>query len=74
MPSNRELEMVVASLQPVIGPRTVWLDPYGRLWHTTPEQSLATVPHRHWRAIGTFVRPTVAALADAVSWAVGRGR
>jgi hypothetical protein len=67
MPSARELQMVVSSLEPIPAPRTVWLDPYGRLWHGTPEQA---APHRHWRRIGTFLRPTVEAVAAALRQAL----
>lgn len=67
MPSARDLEMVVTSLQPLVGPRTVWLDPYGRLWHTTPALAAETGPVRHWRALGTFVRPSVDALKAALA-------
>ena len=63
MPSARELQMVVSSLEPIVGARTVWLDPYGRLWHGTPEQA---APHGQWRRIGTFVRPTVEVVAAAL--------
>jgi len=67
MPSVRELQLVVSSLEPIVGARTVWLDPYGRLWHGTPEQA---APHEHWRRIGTFVRPTVEAVAAALQQAL----
>ena len=59
--------MVVQSLQPLVGPRTVWLDPYGRLWHTTPTLADDAGPVSHWRALGTFVRPSLDALTAALA-------
>jgi hypothetical protein len=71
MPSARELEMIVTALEPLVGPRTVWLDPYGRLWHSTPDPAQAGIPHRQWRAVGTFEHPSAEALAAAISAVVG---
>jgi hypothetical protein len=59
----REVEMVVSSLSPIAGERTVWLDPYGRLWHGAPGQGL---PHDRWRTIGTFCRPSRDAVTTAI--------
>jgi len=60
---EREVEMVVSSLSPLAGERTVWLDPYGRLWHGAPGQGL---PHDRWRTVGTFCRPSRDAVTTAV--------
>lgn len=47
--------MIVTALNTLQGPRSVWLDPYGRLWHGSPRQEL---PNPSWRAVGTFARPS----------------
>jgi len=60
---TREVEMVVSSLSPIPGERTIWLDPYGRLWHGAPTLEL---PHDRWRTVGTFRRPSVDAVTSAV--------
>ena len=59
----REVEMVVSSLSPLAGERTVWIDPYGRLWHGAPGLGL---PHDRWRMVGTFCRPSRDAVTTAV--------
>jgi hypothetical protein len=66
-----EVEMVVSALSPMPGERTVWLDPYGRLWHGAPELGL---PHHRWRAVGTFFRPSQDAVTAAVLAVLGGGR
>lgn len=60
----QQLDMLVADLRASGTPRTVWLDPYGRLWHAAPTQP---PPHVHWKALGTFTRPTADDLAPALS-------
>lgn len=55
--------MVVSSLAPMSGARTIWIDPYGRLWHGAPGLDL---PHDRWHTVGTFRRPSRDAVTTAV--------
>ncbi len=55
--------MVVSSLAPIPGERTIWIDPYGRLWHGAPGLDL---PHDRWHTVGTFRRPSRDAVTTAV--------
>lgn len=55
--------MVVSSLAPISGARTIWIDPYGRLWHGAPGLDL---PHDRWHTVGTFRRPSRDAVTTAV--------
>lgn len=62
----QQLDMLVADLRASATPRTVWLDPYGRLWHGAPTQP---PPHARWKALGTFTRPTADDLVPALGLA-----
>ncbi len=63
--------MIVTALSTLQGPRSVWLDPYGRLWHGSPHQAL---PNPAWRPIGTFVQPSAADIGGAVAAALQLAR
>ncbi len=61
---ERQVEDVVGALSGCHGYRTVWIDPFGVLWHAEPEDdALESIGHRY---IGTFCRPSADALRDAL--------
>lgn len=60
-----QIENVATALRAYIGYRTVWLDPFGILWHAEPEdEDFDTLGHRY---IGTFLRPSTEHLSDALA-------
>lgn len=59
-----QLEQLVLSLGGFAGSRTLWIDPYGRLWHTAPTEAPA---HASWRALGSFTQPTLPDLLAAIT-------
>jgi len=62
---TRQIEDVVTALGAYGGHRSVWLDPFGMLWHTEPEdEDLDAMGHRY---IGTFLRPSTDQLGDALA-------
>jgi len=62
---TRQIEDVAAALSAYGGHRSVWLDPFGMLWHTEPEdEDLDALGHRY---IGTFLHPSVDALCEALA-------
>lgn len=63
-----QLEHLVLSLGGFAGPRTLWVDPYGRLWHTAPSEAPA---HASWRALGRFVQPTLPQLLAVLAVPTG---
>ncbi|MBK6920258.1 MAG: hypothetical protein IPH07_22850 [Deltaproteobacteria bacterium] len=63
-PLVSQLEQLVLSLGGFAGPRTLWRDPYGRLWHTAPGEAPA---HASWRALGSFVQPTLSHLLTVLA-------
>jgi hypothetical protein len=61
----RQIDDVVTSLRTSSGYRTVWLDPFGTLWHTEPEdEELDALGHRY---VGTFCRPDADTLGAALA-------
>ncbi|MBX7083727.1 MAG: hypothetical protein K1X88_31245 [Nannocystaceae bacterium] len=66
-----QVDAVVGVLADMTGARTLWLDPYGRLWHAAPSHP---APHSHWREVGTFARPSKGELRRAlVRWFAPQG-
>ena len=62
---TRQIDDVVAALRAYGGHRSVWLDPFGMLWHTEPEdEDLDAMGHRY---VGTFMRPSTDDLLDAIA-------
>jgi hypothetical protein len=62
---TRQIEDVVTAMRAYVGYRSVWLDPFGMLWHTEPEdEDLDAMGHRY---IGTFLRPSTDELVDALT-------
>jgi hypothetical protein len=62
---THQIEDVVAALRAYVGHRSVWLDPFGMLWHTEPEdEDLDAMGHRY---IGTFLRPSADELGGALA-------
>jgi len=61
----RQIDDVVSSLTTSVGYRSVWIDPFGMLWHCEPEdEELEAMGHRY---VGTFVRPDADVLAAALT-------
>lgn len=61
----RQIDDVVTALRAYGGHRSVWLDPFGMLWHAEPEdEDLDAMGHRY---IGTFLRPAADDLLDAIA-------
>ena len=62
---GRQIDDVVTSLRTSVGYRTVWLDPFGMLWHSEPEdEELDALGHRY---VGTFCRPDADTLGAALA-------
>ena len=62
---TRQIEDVVAALSAYVGYRSVWLDPFGMLWHAEPEdEDFDSMGHRY---IGTFQCPSIECLSDALA-------
>lgn len=62
---ERQIDDVVSSLRTCLGYRSVWLDPFGTLWHSEPEdEELDALGHRY---VGTFLRPDADALGAALT-------
>jgi hypothetical protein len=65
----RQIDDVVTSLRTSVGYRSVWIDPFGMLWHCEPEDDeLEAMGHRY---VGTFLRPdgeVLAAALTGVAW------
>ncbi len=60
-----QIDDVVTSLRTCVGFRSVWLDPFGTLWHCEPEdEELDALGHRY---VGTFMRPDADALGAALA-------
>jgi hypothetical protein len=61
---ERQIDDVVGALAGYHGHRSVWIDPFGALWHAEPEDDqLDALGHRY---IGTFLRPDKDALREAL--------
>jgi hypothetical protein len=66
---TRQIEDVVIAMRAYVGHRSVWLDPFGMLWHSEPEdEDLDAMGHRY---IGTFLHPSTDDLCDALA-GIGR--
>lgn len=62
---GRQIDDVVTSLRTCVGYRSVWIDPFGMLWHCEPEdEELDALGHRY---VGTFRRPDAEALGTALA-------
>ena len=62
---ERQIDDVVGALAGCHGYRSVWIDPFGVLWHAEPEDDqLDAIGHRY---IGTFCRPAADELRVALS-------
>lgn len=61
---GRQIDDVVTALRTCVGYRTVWIDPFGMLWHAEPEdEELEAMGHRY---VGTFCRPAADDLREAL--------
>lgn len=61
---GRQIDDVVTAMRAYVGHRTVWLDPFGTLWHAEPEdEELEALGHRY---VGTFLQPKGDDLCDAL--------
>jgi hypothetical protein len=61
---HRQLADLVAALRGHLGHRSVWIDPFGMLWHAEPEdEELDALGHRY---VGTFLRPDRESLERAL--------
>lgn len=62
---TRQIDDVVTALSAYVGYRSVWLDPFGMLWHAEPEdEDFDSLGHRY---IGTFQHPSTEVLSDALA-------
>lgn len=62
---TRQIDGVVQALAAYHGYRTVWIDPFGLLWHAEPDDDqLDALGHRY---IGTFCQPDTDALTHALA-------
>jgi hypothetical protein len=52
---ERQLDDVVTGLGACVGYRTVWIDPFGALWHAEPDDD--QLDAMGYRYVGTFCRP-----------------
>lgn len=66
-PAEAEVASLRAQLLGFHGYRTVWVDAEGAFWHAEPEELLEELGHRY---VGTFLRPSVDELIDAVAKAL----
>jgi hypothetical protein len=57
---ERQIDDVVTGLRQCVGYRTVWIDPFGMLWHAEPEDD--QLDAMGYRYVGTFCRPDPDAL------------
>lgn len=61
----RQVGDLVTSLRAYNGHRSLWLDPFGTLWHGEPEDDgFDALGHRY---VGTFMRPDADALHAALA-------
>lgn len=61
----RQVADLVTSFRAYNGYRSLWLDPFGLLWHGEPEDDgFDAMGHRY---VGTFMRPDTDALNAALS-------
>jgi hypothetical protein len=65
----RQVGDLVASMRAYNGYRSLWLDPFGMLWHGEPEDDgFEAMGHRY---VGTFMHPdgdTLQAALSGISW------